>query len=404
MNTQEVIDLGDAHLMRTYGRLSLALVRGNGTRVRDAEGKEYLDFVTGIAVNSLGHCHPKVVAAIRDAAGIMLHCSNLYHIEPQARLAQFLTSKAGLDKAFFCNSGAEANEAAIKLARRYVKLYVSSERFEIVTAENSFHGRTLATVTATGQAKYHKGFEPLVPGFKYVPFNNVEALRQAVGPQTAAVMLEPIQGEGGVNACTPEFIQEARSLCSEIGIPLVLDEVQTGLGRTGKWFGFEHYGVKPDIISLAKALGGGLPIGCMLATEVVAKGFEPGSHASTFGGGPFVTRVALAAMQALEEEQLVEAAAKVGTYLKAELRQLAVRYPKILGEVRGQGCMLGVELKCPGEAVLSGAQERGLLVNVVGNGVLRLLPPLNVSKADMDEALSIIAAVLEDIATTWGGE
>lgn len=337
MNTQQIIEMSSAHLMRNYGRLPLALVRGEGSYVWDADGKKYLDFISGIAVNSLGHCHPKVVEAIHEAADQILHCSNLYHIEPQAQLAAFLTEKAGLDKAFFCNSGAEANEAAIKLARRYVKLFVSSDRFEVITAENSFHGRTLATVTATGQAKYQKGFEPLVPGFRYVPLNDASALQDAVGSTTAAVMLEPIQGEGGVRPCTMEFVQRARQLCDEAGIPLIFDEVQTGLGRTGKWFAFEHFGVKPDIVTMAKALGGGLPIGCTLASERLAQGFEPGTHASTFGGGPFVTKVALAAMQATEDERLVEAAATAGEYLQSALRQMAKDYPDIVGEIRGRG-------------------------------------------------------------------
>lgn len=397
MDTRQIIEMSTAHLMRNYGRLPLALVRGQGSYVWDAEGKRYLDFVGGIAVNSLGHCHPKVVAAIREAADMMLHCSNLYHIESQARLAGWLTGKSGLGKAFLCNSGAEANEAAIKLARRYVRMNVSQERYEIVSALNSFHGRTMAALTATGQPKYHKGFEPMVPGFKYVPLNDVTALCEAVGPQTAAILLEPVQGEGGVHPCTQQFMAAARRLCNEQGIPLIFDEVQTGLGRTGKWFAFEHYGVRPDILTLAKALGGGVPIGCTLATDGVAQGFEPGTHASTFGGSPFVTRVALAAMEAMEEEGLVERAAVAGEYLKTGLRQLAEKYPKALGEVRGEGCLLGTELLFPGAPMVGAAIERGLLINVVGDRVLRLLPPLNVSEAEMDEGLRIIADVIRSL-------
>ncbi|HHW09211.1 MAG TPA: aspartate aminotransferase family protein, partial [Firmicutes bacterium] len=309
MNNQEIIALTDRYLMSTYSRQPIALVRGEGTRVWDADGREYLDFVTGVAVNSLGHCHPKVVAAIREAAGRLIHCSNHYHIENQARLAAFLTAKAGMDRAVFMNSGAEAIEGAIKLARRYAKLYAGPERTVIISAFNSFHGRTLGALTATGQPKYHEGFEPLVPDFIQVPLNDVAALEKAVDGKTAAVLLEPIQGEGGVHPCTREYLQAARSLCTQAGIPLIFDEVQTGLGRTGKWFAFMHYEVKPDIIAIAKALGGGVPIGAVLAVEEVAQAFSPGTHGSTFGGGPLATSAALAAMQALEEEHLVEAAA-----------------------------------------------------------------------------------------------
>ncbi|MGI6611602.1 MAG: acetylornithine transaminase [Limnochordia bacterium] len=400
MNTREIIEMSSAHLMRNYGRLPLALVRGAGSWVWDADGRKYLDFVSGIAVNSLGHCHPKVVEAIHEAASQILHCSNLYHIEPQAQLAAFLTEKAGLGKAFFCNSGAEANEAAIKLARRYVKLFVSPDRFEVITAENSFHGRTLGTVTATGQTKYQKGFEPLLPGFRYIPLNDCSALRGAVSASSAAVMLEPIQGEGGVRPCTIEFMQQARQLCDEAGIPLIFDEVQTGLGRTGKWFASEHYGVKPDIVTMAKALGGGLPIGCTLASDRVAQGFEPGTHASTFGGGPFITRVALAAMQAIEDEQLVAAAAAAGEYLQNALRLMAERYPKLIGEVRGAGCLIGVELQVPAASFVSEAMKRGLLLITAGPQVVRLLPPLNVTTAQMNEALSTFEDVLESMAKT----
>jgi acetylornithine/N-succinyldiaminopimelate aminotransferase len=400
VNTREIVEMSSAHLMRNYGRLPVALKRGAGSYVWDADGKEYLDFVGGIAVNSLGHCHPKVVEAIRSAADVMLHCSNLYHIEPQAELAAFLTQKSGLDKAFFCNSGAEANEAAIKLARRYVKLYVCPDRFEVITVENSFHGRTMAALTATGQTKYQQGFEPLVPGFHYVPLNDLSALRTAVGPKTAAIMLEPIQGEGGVRPCTVEFVRLARQLCDDMGIPLIFDEVQTGLGRTGKWFGFEHYGVTPDILTLAKALGGGLPIGCTLANDRLAQGFEPGTHASTFGGGPFITRVALAAMQAIEDERLVPAAAAAGEYLQKAVRRLAERYPNLIAGVRGVGCLIGVELRGSAASFVAEAMKRGLLLVSAGPQVVRLLPPLNVTTAQMDEALSIIEEVLDSMTDT----
>ncbi len=399
MDTKEIIELGTEFLTPNYGRMPLALVKGQGTRVWDADGKVYLDFVSGIAVNSLGHCHPKVVAAIQEAATQMLHCSNLYYNQPQIELARFLAQKSSLNKAFFCNSGAEANEAAIKLARRYARLFVSSERYEIITAEHSFHGRTMGALAATGQTKYQQYFDPLVPGFRYVPLNDVSALAAAIGPHTAAVLLEPIQGEGGVNPMTQEYAQAARELCTKEGIALIFDEVQTGIGRTGKWFGFEHLGVVPDIISLAKALGGGLPIGCIMASDRFAQAFTPGTHASTFGGGPFITRVALAALRAIEEEGLVDKAAVAGAYLTQGLTELAKRYPTAVGAVRGAGGLLGVPLNISGGKVAAAALERGLLVNVIGDKVLRLLPPLNVSKAEMDEALQILDAAISEALT-----
>lgn len=390
IKTDQVAELTTNYIMNTYGRLPLAIAKGEGTLVWDADGKEYLDFVSGLAVNSLGHRHPRVVQAIKQAADTLIHCSNLYHIEPQGRLAKALTELSGLDRAFFCNSGAEANEAAIKLARRYAKLFVSPDRYEIITAHGSFHGRTLATVTATGQPKYHKGFEPLPAGFVYVPLNDVSALREAITPRTCAIMLEPIQGEGGVHPCTPEYVQAVRSLCEEHNILLIFDEVQTGLGRTGKLFGFEHFGVTPDIITLAKALGGGVPIGAMLASERVAQGFEPGSHASTFGGNPLASSVALEVLRVLVDEGLVERSEKMGRVLAAKLEGLAQKYPQSLGSTRGKGLMLGTELKCDGIPLLREAMNRGLLVNVVGSSVLRLLPPLVVTEQQIDRAVDIL--------------
>lgn len=389
-NTEQIMGLTSSYVMNTYGRLPLALAKGEGTRVWDAEGNEYLDFVAGIAVNNLGHRHPRIVQAIHKAADTLLHCSNLYHIESQGLLAKQLSELSGLDRSFFCNSGAEANEAAIKLARRYAKQFVSSKRFEIITAHNSFHGRTLATVAATGQPKYHAGFEPLPEGFVYVPLNDVEALKNAVTDSTCAIMLEPIQGEGGVQPCTDEYLQAARELCDEHGLLLIFDEVQTGLGRTGKMFGFQHFQVRPDIITLAKALGGGVPIGAMLATEKAAQGFEPGSHASTFGGNPLATAVAHEVLQVMVEEDLPARATQIGAELVKGLEGLAKKYPKALGEVRGKGLMIGVALQIDGIELLKEAQKRGLLVNVVGSGVLRLVPPLNVSEEDIKKAISIL--------------
>lgn len=389
-NTKQLVELTSKYVMNTYGRLPLAIVKGEGTRVWDADGKQYLDFVAGIAVNNLGHRHPRIVEAIHRAADTLIHCSNLYHIEPQGLLAKELAEASGMGRAFFCNSGAEANEAAIKLARRFSKLHVDSNRYEIITAVHSFHGRTLATVTATGQPKYHAGFEPLPAGFKYVPLNDIEALKKAITPNTCAIMLEPIQGEGGVNPCTPEYMEAVRALCDQHRILLIFDEVQTGLGRTGKLFAFEHYAVRPDIVTLAKALGGGVPIGAMLATEEVAQGFEPGSHASTFGGNPFATTVALEVVRVLIEEDLPAQAERLGKLLVSKLRQLATKYPKFLGDTRGKGLMIGIEIKAAGTELLQEAMHRGLLINVVGNSVLRLLPPLVVSEGEIEQAIDIL--------------
>lgn len=396
MNNSQVMALTQAHVMNTYGRMPLALVRGKGTYVWDADGRRYIDFVTGVAVNSLGHCHPRVVEAITTAASTLIHCSNHYHIESQARLAALLTAKAGLGKAFFCNSGAESVESAIKLARRYAKEFVSSERYEIITAINSFHGRTMGAVSATGQKKYHKGFEPMLPGFSYVPLNDEAALRKAFNSKTAAVMLEPIQGEGGVQPCTQAYLALARELCSTAGIPLIFDEVQTGLGRTGKWFAFQHYNIQPDIITLAKALGGGVPIGCILANDQVAQGFVPGTHASTFGGNPLATNAALATMQVMEEEGLVEQAATIGQLIKARLTALAEKYPQLVVQVRGQGCLIGMQLHVSAAPLVKAALAKGLLINAAGSNVLRLLPPLNASTDVIEAALTIIEEVLAE--------
>lgn len=393
--------LTDRHVMRTYNRLPIAFVRGEGCRVWDTEGRSYLDFVGGLAVNSLGHGHPWVVGAIREAAGNILHTSNLYHIGPQAELAARLAALSGLDRAFFCNSGAEANEAAIKLARRFGRRN-GSNRYKIITAERSFHGRTLGALTATAQSKYHDGFDPLPEGFVYVPFNDVAALSAAIDDETAAVMLEPIQGEAGVYPADAAYLPAVRELCDAHGLLLILDEVQTGLGRTGKLFAFEHYGVRPDVVTLAKALGGGVPIGAMLATEDAAAAFEPGNHASTFGGNPFACRVALAVLDAITGDGLPEKAAAAGEYLRRGLERIGQR-SGFIREVRGLGLMVGVELAgLQAPAVQAEAQSRGLLVNAIGQSILRLLPPLIVSEAELDEALAILEAALEAAAPVQG--
>jgi len=393
MNTKEIMELGEQYLMRNVGRIPLAPVKGEGARLWDADGREYLDFVSGIAVNSLGHCHPAVVDAICRQAGKLIHCSNLYYIEQQARLARLLVENSALDKAFFCNSGAEANEAAIKLARKYAKLKEGAEKFEIITALHSFHGRTLATVTATGQPKYHKGFEPLPQGFKYVPFNDLAALEKAIGPATCAVLLEPVQGEGGVNVASRHYLEGVQMLCREHGALLIFDEVQTGLGRTGRFLAYQHFGVEPDILTLAKALGGGFPIGAMLAKEDIAAAFQPGDHASTFGGNPLACAAALAAMEEMLLGGVVENAASTGAYLYEKLKGLGKKYP-FVKEVRGLGLLLGMELTMEGKEIVNGCLERGLLINCVNNSVLRFIPPLTITPDDVDRAVAVLDQVM----------
>lgn len=396
MNTKEIIKLGDKYLMRNYGRIPLAPVKGDGVRLWDADGREYLDFVSGIAVNALGHCNLAVVEAICEQAGKLIHCSNLYYIESQALLAKMLIKNSVMDKAFFCNSGAEANEAAIKLARKYAKVKYGPEKVEIITALDSFHGRTLAAITATGQPKYQKGFEPLPAGFKYVPFNDLQALTEAIGPQTCAVMLEPIQGEGGVNVATMGYIDGVRDLCKKFGALLIFDEVQTGIGRTGRLFAYEHYDVKPDVVTLAKALGGGFPIGAMLARGEAAKVFQPGDHASTFGGNPLACAAALATLEEIIEGKVAEYTGTVGEILYRELEKLREKYGYVK-DIRGKGLLVGMELSIEGKKIVDACQEKGLLINCVGGYVLRFIPPLIVSSTEIRQAIGILDGVMAEI-------
>ncbi|MDO9081181.1 MAG: aspartate aminotransferase family protein, partial [Desulfuromonadales bacterium] len=344
-------------------RYPIVPVRGLGCELWDADGKRYLDFLAGVAVNNLGHCHPAIVKALQEQAATLIHCSNYYHIPNQIELAEELTRRSFADQAFFCNSGAEANEAAIKLARKYSRETFGPERFEIVTAADSFHGRTMATVSATGQEKVQRFFDPLLHGFKHVPFNDIAALTAAITPQTCAIMLEPIQGEGGVNIAPPAYFKAVRALCDAHDLLLIFDEVQTGLGRTGKLFAHEHFGMTPDIMTLAKALAGGAPIGTMLATDKVAASFTPGTHGSTFGGNPLMTATALAAVRILGDPDFLARATALGDYLVAELEKLKSRFPVIL-EVRGIGLMIGVNLAIPGAEIVKKGHERGVLLNV----------------------------------------
>jgi acetylornithine aminotransferase/acetylornithine/N-succinyldiaminopimelate aminotransferase len=396
-NTRDLIAASAKYLANTYARFPIVLVKGQGVRVWDSEGKEYLDFVGGIAVDALGHCHPRMVEAIRAQAETLIHVSNLYHIEPQIRLAKLLCDLSFADRAFFCNSGAEANEAAIKLARKYAKDRWSTDRYEIIAMRHSFHGRTLATVTATGNEKYWHGFEPLMPGFKHVPYNDLAAVERAMDSRTCAVLVEPVQGEGGVNVPGDEYLPGLRRLCDQAGILLILDEVQSGMGRTGRLFAYQHWGVEPDILTLAKALAGGVPIGAMLAKETVAASLVPGSHASTFGGTPFVSAVAHAVVNAIVQEDLPGHAARVGKYFLDRLAGLKDTHPLVTA-IRGKGLLLGLEVSVPARTVVSGCMERGLLVLTAGDNVVRFVPPLIVGEADVDHALRILDEVLSGLA------
>ncbi|HEV8354582.1 MAG TPA: acetylornithine transaminase [bacterium] len=392
MKTQTAAEMSEKYLMNTYRRAPVAFASGQGMRLTDVEGKTYLDFVGGIAVSALGHNHPALVQAISTQAARVLHTSNLYVIPEQALAARWLVEHSALDRVFFCNSGAEANEAAIKLARKFASR-AGSGRFEIIVAERSFHGRTLAALAATAQPKYQEGFAPLPVGFIPVPLNDLHALRAAVTPQTCAVLLEPVQGEGGVQAANPEYLQGVRALCDETGLLLILDEIQTGVGRTGRLFAYEHAGIAPDIMTLAKGLGGGVPIGAMLATEAVAQAFHPGDHGSTFGGNPLACAAALAVLTTIERDHLVDNAANVGTYLLQRLHGLADDHPVVAG-VRGWGLMVAVDLATEAALVVDACRARGLLVNAVQPATLRLVPPLIVTPADVDEAIGILDAVL----------
>ncbi|MDQ6983027.1 MAG: acetylornithine transaminase [Mariprofundus sp.] len=386
--------------MSTYARFPLTLVRGKGSRVWDDNGNEYLDFISGIAVNTLGYTHPQLTAALSEQADTMLHCSNLFHIPKQQQLAEKLTALSGLGAAFFCNSGAEANEAAIKLARKHFHDMDSSRR-TIITATQSFHGRLLSTLAATGQDKVKVGFDPLPPGFLHVPLNDIEALKQAVNEQTAAVLLEPLQGEGGVNIATGAYLQSVRKLCDDLGLLLILDEVQTGIGRCGTMFAFEQAGIVPDILTLAKGLGGGVAIGAMLATNAVADSFGPGTHGSTFGGNPLACTAALTVLDVIESDSLLSNVRLRGEQLRQGLQALACRFPVIL-QVRGQGLLIGAEMSVEVAPLITAARDKRLLLLMAGPNVLRFLPPLNVSMADVDEALSIVCTVLE--STLGAGE
>lgn len=397
-SNQEIIKLTDKHIAQTYGRYPIGLVRGKGTKVWDASGKKYTDFVTGLAVDNLGHCHPAVVAAIRKQAGKLLHVSNLYHIEPQSQLAAELTRLTFADKFFFCNSGTEANEAAIKLARRWFYDKGQTKRYEIITMNDSFHGRTMASLSATAQKKFHAGFGPLLSGFKYVPFNNITALKKALTKNTCAVIIEPIQGEGGVNLANKTYFKALHRLCKEKGILLIFDEIQTGFGRTGRLFAYERYAIKPDIITLAKALGGGMAIGAMGATNRVMKSFVPGTHAATFGGNPLACAASLASLRTLTKKGFLKKTSSTGSYFLEQLNKLKAVFPMIR-EVRGAGLMLAVELDRPGAIIVNECMKEGLLINCIQIKILRFLPPLIITKKEIDILVKTLSKIFTKIQT-----
>jgi len=393
MTSADIIARNTAFEIQLYGRQPLALDRGQGCVVWDADGKRYLDFFAGVAVNNLGHCHPAVVEALRQQAGRLLHVSNHYHTAIEGELAELLTTASFAERAFLCNSGAEANEAALKLARRWGSMH-GGGRFEILATHGSFHGRTFATVTATGQEKYHQGLLPLLPGIRLVPYDDIDAMAAAVGPETIAILVEPIQGEGGVVVPRAGYLRGLRELCDGAELLLILDEIQTAFGRTGRLFAHEHAGIVPDVMTLAKALGGGVPIGAMCTTDRIAAAFTPGSHGTTFGGNPLACAAAVAAVRALAEPALLEHARTMGTHLQRGLERLAQRHPSIQ-QVRGLGLMWGLVLDKSGADVVRRCLDAGLLINCTAERVLRLTPPLIVTRVELDDALGILDRALE---------
>ena len=391
----EIVKKADNFIAQTYKRFPVALVRGRGCTVWDEAGKAYLDFVAGIAVCNLGHAHPEVTRAVCEQAGILVHVSNLYYTAPQAELAGLLVANSFADRVFFCNSGAEANEAAIKLARKYFKEKGDPDRYRIVAMEKSFHGRTMATLSATGQPKIRKGFDPVLEGFDFVAFDDIEALRDQIGDNTAAVMLEPIQGEGGVCCPTPGYLAAVRELCDASGALLIFDEIQTGIGRTGRLFAYEHDGIEPDIMTLAKALANGLPMGAMLAREHVADVFGPGSHATTFGGTPLVTAGSLAVMRLVLNDDVPGTCRRTGEYFREKLVQLKDRYAAI-EDVRGRGLLLGAKLAEEGEPIVRECLRRGFLINCVQGNILRFVPPLIVTTDEIDRLIDCLDEVFAE--------
>jgi predicted acetylornithine/succinylornithine family transaminase len=393
MEPYDFIAMNNEYVFNTYGRTPVMLVEGAGCKVTDSNGRTYLDFIGGLAACCLGHGHDALAQAISEQAKKLIHVSNLFYIEPQIQLAKLLTENSFAEKVFFCNSGAEANEGAIKLARKYFHDRGEHQRYQIITMEGSFHGRTLATLAATGQTKYRQGFEPAVQGFSHVPFGDIKALERSVSSDTAAIMIEPIQGEGGVRVPPTDFFRNVRQLCDSVGCLLVLDEVQTGIGRTGKLFAYEHLGVTPDVMTLAKGIAGGVPMGALLATNQVAQSFGPGSHAATFGGNPLASAAGLAVMGEILSKGFLESVREKGDYLRARLEELA-RVHEVVREVRGVGLMQAIDLKIPGADFAVAMREAGVLVNCTAETVLRFLPPLIVTNGEIDEMVAALDSVL----------
>jgi acetylornithine/N-succinyldiaminopimelate aminotransferase len=392
----DIQNQADKYMFQTYGRFPVTLVKGDGCRVWDEHGKEYIDFVGGIAVCSLGHSSPVVTKALIEQSKELVHVSNLYYTVPQTRLAKLLVENSFADRVFFCNSGAESNEAAIKLARRYSNEKYGSGRNTIITMTNSFHGRTMATLSATGQDKIKKGYDPLLAGFRFVSFNDAAALESAIDDTVCAVMLEPIQGEGGVVCPDPGYLKAVRKICDRKNLLLIFDEVQVGTGRTGKLFAYENFDVEPDIMTLAKALGNGLPIGAMLAKEELNSVFGPGSHATTFGGTPLVTAVAGAVIKSILEDGILEKCSETGEYFRERLGELKGKY-SFIKDVRGYGLIIGLELDRPGAGIVSECMDRGFLIVCAHENVLRFVPPLIISKEEVDSLINCLNEIFGNI-------
>jgi len=389
---EEIIQQAEKVIASTYKRFPIVIEGGRGSTLWDADGREYTDFVAGIAVCSLGHAVPEIARALCRQADQLFHVSNLYYTKPQVELASWLVDHSFADRVFFCNSGAEANEAAIKLARKFFHDRGEGGRHRILALEQSFHGRTFATLSATGQEKIRQGFDPILTGFDFVPFDDAEAVRNSVNENTCAVIIEPVQGEGGVRCPSPGYIEEVRRACDESGALLIFDEVQTGIGRTGRLFAYEHFGVTPDIMTLAKALGNGLPIGAMLAREDIAKAFQPGAHATTFGGTPVITAAALEGLRLLEREDVLAHCRETGSYFMEQLLDLQQRH-SVITEVRGMGLMIGVSLSIEGMPVVEACMERGFLINCTQEKVLRFVPPLVITRSEIDALIECLDAV-----------
>ncbi len=394
--SQNWIDRGLTNVAKTYGRYPLVAASGEGCWLTDVDGNKYLDFLAGVAVNNLGHCHPKIVATLQEQAAKLIHCSNYYHIPSQIELAELICEHSFGDQVFFCNSGAEANEAAIKLARKYSTDTYSKDRYEIITAKVSFHGRTLCTLSATGQEKIQLGFAPLIQGFKYVPFGDIDALKQSIGPQTCAIMLEPIQGEGGINVPPTGYLKAVRELCDANNLLLIFDEIQVGLGRTGSLFAYQQEDIEPDIMTLAKALAGGPPIGAMVSRHPYIDALGPGTHGSTFGGNPLVTAAAVTAMKVVLEDGVLANCQAMGDYLCQQLEKLKAKY-SFIKTIRGRGLIIGMELSIDGGNIVTNALTRGLLINCTMGNVLRFVPPLIVTHKEIDQMIGILDGILAEI-------